>query len=294
MSDQNKEKHFEITVEPNARKNRLYTLREKDLKNNTITKFIPLYGDYLSIFERVPKLRFKIVNSTSRFSVGSEKNSTNTLIGKALLRGEAWESISFFGSDKEIKNFEIKIKSVKSLNPQGFAFYAYKPENTNSDEEETIYITIYLHSLKYKKIKNSLEKGFIKEIHCNINLANEDNASNVRGLYIADFCRMTRFHKFKVLHSVDDIENKLDLPENFDNYGAYGLGLYQHHFSISIIENLFFTKSGKDDDLYSENKNNSLPKTEQTLLSITKQSKNIITKLLWLLIIITAILIFKF
>lgn len=294
MSDQNKEKHFEITVEPNARENRLYILREKDLKNSTITKFIPLYGDYLSIYTTIPKLTFKIVNLTSRFSVGVGKSSSNTLVGKALLYGEIMDSISFFGSDKEIKNFKIKIKSVKSLNPQGFTFYASKPESDFYNHEEVIYITIYIHSLKYKKIKHSLEKGFIKEIYCNIHLANETNISNVRGLYIADFCRYAPFHKFKVLHSIDDVENKLDLPENFDNYAGYGLGLYQHHFSLSITKNLFFRKSGEDDDLYSENKNNSLSKTEQALLSIAKQSKNITTRLVWLLIIIIAILIFKF
>lgn len=227
MPDQNKEKLFEITVEPKGSKNNSYILKEKNLKNKTITEFIPLHGGSLSIY--IPKLRFKIVNLTGGFSVGVGENglissNTDALVGKALLWGGIGDSISFFGSDKEIKNFEIKIKSVKSLALQGFGFYAYKPENINSEdydlhfdqddpEEETLYITIYLHSSKYKKIKFSLEKGFIKEIHCNIDLANEDNTSNIRGLYIADFCSIAPFNIYKILHSVDDIKNKADLQK---------------------------------------------------------------------------------
>jgi len=304
MPDQNKEKQFEITVEQKARKNSSYVLREKDLQNNEWKEFLPMSSCYYTSL--IPYLQFKVVNIKSNgFSVGVGDigfimSNTDAFVGKALLLNSSYNhnSISFFGSDKKIKNFEIKIKSVKSLDSQGFEFYADKPENTNSEDydpfqvkEETIYITIYLHSLKYKKIKHSLEKGFIKEIHCNINLTNKDNTSYIRGVYIID--SLSPYKDYKILSSIDDIKNKADLPENFDNGHGWGFGFYQHDFSISITENLFFGQLDEDEDLYSENENNSLSKTEQALLSIEKQSKNISTKLVWILIFIIFLFIVK-
>lgn len=306
MSDQNKINHFEITVEPKADKNNSYVLREKNLQNNKWDDFLPVSSCYYSFL--IPNLRFKVVNIKSNgFSVGVGDvgfvmSNTDALVGEASLLESPYNhnSIFFFGSDKKIKNFDIKIKSVKSLDSQGFEFYAYKPENTKDKNyedkifdrfepvEETIYITIYLHSSKYKKIKHSLEKGFIKEIDCAINLTNKDNTSYIRDLYIIDN-RLSPYKDYKILLSIDDIKNKADLPENFNCHG----GFYQHDFSISITENLVFGKLDEDDDLYNEDENNSLSKTERTLLSIEKQSQIINNKLIWILAVLIMIIIFK-
>ena len=293
--------NFEITVEQKSRKDSSYVLREKDLQNNKCKEFLPVSSCYYYA-SFIPYLQFKVVNIKSNgFSVGIgdigfEISNTDALAGEALLLNRPYNhnTISFFGSDKEIKNFEIKIKSVKSLDSQGFEFWADKPESTNSEDydpfqvqEETIYITIYLYSLKYKKIKHSLEKGFIKEIRCNINLTNKDNTSYIKWLYIID--SLSPYKDYKILSSIDDIKNKEDLPENFNCYG----GFYQHDFSILITENLFFGKLGEDDDLYSEDENNNLSKTEQALLSIEKQSQIINTKLIWILAVLILLIIFK-
>lgn len=292
--------NFEITVEQKARKNSSYVIREKDLQNNKWKEFIPVSSCYYTSI--IPYLQFKVINIKSNgFSVGVGDvgfvmSNTDALTGEALLLNRPYNhnTISFFGSDKEIKKFEIKIKSVKSLDSQGFEFWADKPESTNSEDydpfqvqEEIIYITIYLHSSKYKKIKHSLKKGFIKEIRCNINLINKDNTSYIKSLYLID--SISPYQDYKILSSIDDIKNKKDLPEDFNCYN----GFYQHDFSILITENLFFGKLDEDDDLYSKDENNNLSKTEQALLSIEKQSQIINTKLIWILAVLIVIIIFK-
>lgn len=301
MPDQNKETDFEITIEQNTHKNSSYVLREKNLQNNKCKEFLPVSSCYYYA-SLIPYLQFKVVNIKSNgFSVGVGDvgfvmSNTDALVGEALLLNSSYNhnSISFFGSDKKIKNFEIKIKSVKSLDSQGFEFWADKPESTNSEDydpfqvqEETLYITIYLHSSKYKKIKHSLEKGFIKEVHCNINLTNKDNTSYIRNLYIID--SLSPYKDYKILSSIDDIKNKADLPENFNCYCSF----YQHDFSILITENLLFGKSDEENDLYNEDENNNLSKTEQALLSIEKQSQTINTKLIWILAVLIFLIIFK-
>lgn len=313
-----KKNKFEITVERYGAENISYALKERNLKNNTVEKFI-LHSNSLwhEVSFNIPQLEFKIVNLTGTFSIGVGKNglsniNTDALAGEALLLNRLENSISFFGSDKEIKNFEIKIQFTESLDSQGFRFDTYKPKNINSryyrplqGKDEKIYITISLHYLEYKKIKRSLEKGFIKEIYCNINLTNRENTSHIKGLYIADFCRTNSNGIYKILYSIDDIKNKANLPENFNNTGVSGVDFYQHNFSILITENFFFRKL-EADNLDNENENNklftieqtllfnSLSKTEQALLSIEKQSENISTKLAWILIVIIFLVILKY
>lgn len=115
------------------------------------------------------------------------------------------DTISFFGSKKEFKSFEIRIEPVELLGDEGFIPYFYKPESKKfnnfkssdvytTEEEidylkrESISITIYLHCLKYKKIKYLLTKSFVKEIDCIIQLSNPKRGSSdsVHGLYYKD------------------------------------------------------------------------------------------------------------
>lgn len=269
---------FEIIV---TQENGKITIEEKCLDSARVQKYIPARTPD-ALIKWSPKLRFQIRNLESSFQVGIKEafwsgNNTESLYGEAFLKKMDRDTISFFGSDKEIKECQISISSTSKPEGELFSFRV-------DEESEEFNLSIFIHDLKYKKIKNSLEKGLIEEIHCDIELVNENNNSRaIPGLYY-----LAPFSTYKILRSIDDIKNKQDLPENFKDYGCNNS--VKNYFSIFVKENLRMGKASEyDDDDLSNNRDifsfiSFIPKIEKALLGIANSSNRIVIMLIIIII----------
>lgn len=274
------EKNVEIIV---TQENEKILIEEKHLESGDIQKYVPVRTTHSSI-KWILKLRFQIRNLKSNFQVGAKEtvwssNNTESLYGEAFLKTMNGDTISFFGSDKKIKECQISIRSTSK--PEGELFKLRVDE-----ESEEFDLSIFLHDLKYKKIKRSLEKGFIKEMYCDIELINEDNNSiAIPGLWIVSWYYLAPFSTYKILRSIDDVKNKQDLPENFEDYGCGNS--VKNYFSIFVKENLRMQQKSEyiDDDLCKDKGTLSLiPKIEKTLLGIANSSSHIMIMLVIIII----------
>lgn len=274
------DQRFEIIV---TQENGKITIEEKCLDSARVQKYILAQTTNCPVLWS-PKLRFQIRNLESSFQVGIKeafwlRNNTDFLYGEAFLKKMDGDTICFFGSDKEIKECKISIRSTKDPDEELFSFFV-------DEEAEEFNLSIFLHDLKYKKIKHSLEKGFIEEVHCDIELVSEDNSSRaIPGLYVANWCYSAPYNVYKVLRSVNDIKNKQDLPENFKDYGCNNS--VKNYFSIFVKENLRIGKASEyDDDDLSNNRDifSFIPKIEKALLGIANSSNHIVIMLIIIII----------
>ena len=287
MTEKNdNDKRFEIIV---RQENKKIIIEEKCLENAAVQKYILAQTPDIA-FKWTPKLRFQIRNLKSTFQVGIKDaswstNNTECLYGEAFLKNvEHGDRISFFGSDKNITECKISISSTNKSDQELFSF------GVNEEESEFFFLSLFICDLKYKKIKSSLEKGFMEEIYCDIELVSEDNSSRaIPGLYIVNWYSLASHSVYKILRSVDDIKNKQDLPENFKDYGCGNS--VKNYFSIFVKENLRFKKSNYEDDECGTNKNifHEIPLIEKQLLHIANSSDRII----YILIIIIVCLVIK-
>ena len=122
LQEEKNETLFKILVKKD--KEDKYVIVEKSTQNDSEYNYIPVYTPQCP-FPWTPKLEFKIINLKSCFSLGLGeisiwgKNESEDLTGNAVIYDRQGDRFSFFGSDKEIKNINVNICSIESLEQQG-------------------------------------------------------------------------------------------------------------------------------------------------------------------------------
>jgi hypothetical protein len=146
---------------------------------------------------------------TYRFSAGEFSGST--FYGKAKMAGKE-DSLSFFGTDREIGNIDIEIFAVdKGMQLQFRGDLSQKYNDYSIDDsEEYIFISFAIEHSQFERLFRLWEHNNIEKIVCSI------KREQINGLYKLD--SLSPCYEYKILSDKKIVKNYQEIPENFTDF----------------------------------------------------------------------------
>lgn len=181
---------------------------------------------------------------TYRFSVGEFYGTT--FYTQAKLRGE-YDSISFFGTDRKIKNIPVEIYPSKDELMQ-LSFLGEVSEK-NIDIQEYIQISLAIPNSQFEGITKFWDNDDIGEAFLNL------KKEILNGLYVLD--SFAPDNDYKILTDKRIVKNHQDIPKNFTDFrNSKTYYVSNDCFKLSLIKKKFVhTKedlSFNEDNFYEE------------------------------------------